>query len=48
MYRRFPSPPATIIAARSQASPAYFLGRPAERWLAALQRRSPPEFGERD
>lgn len=47
MYRRVTSD-STRPASRAAGSPAYFLGRPAAVWLAAIRRRSPVAFRERD
>ena len=47
MYRRS-TPPNSASMTRAAGSPAYFLGRPAAVWLAAIRRRSPVAFRERD
>jgi hypothetical protein len=43
MYRRS-TPPTSATATRAAGSPAYFLGRPAAVWVAAIRRRSPVAF----
>jgi hypothetical protein len=48
MHRRSISPKPAPTAVRTVGSPAYFLGRPAEVWLAAIRRRSPAAFRERE
>ncbi len=48
MYRRSTSPNSARTAPRAAGSPAYYLGRPASVWLAAIRRRSPVAFREHD